>query len=94
MSTELLFKLTLVKVSRELMGSDAMLQSSMQSQSSLSRHVYAWFYRDVHVGLIGYSEEMKWPQHYTLNSNTNIEGEVKHMEFYEPQPTLTLQVST
>ncbi|KAK1130809.1 hypothetical protein K0M31_018919 [Melipona bicolor] len=46
---------------------------------------------DVHIGLIGYSEKMKWPQHYTLNGDTNIEGEVKNMKFDEKKPTITLQ---
>ncbi|XP_043521132.1 apolipophorins isoform X2 [Frieseomelitta varia] len=46
---------------------------------------------DVHIGLIGYSEKMKWPLHYTLNGETNIEGEVKNMKFDEKKPTITLQ---
>ncbi|XP_076762006.1 retinoid- and fatty-acid binding glycoprotein apolipophorin [Xylocopa sonorina] len=44
---------------------------------------------DVHVGLIGYSEQTKWPQHYTLNGNDNIDGEVKNMKFYEKKPEVT-----
>ena len=40
---------------------------------------------DVHVGLIGFSENMKWPQHYTLNGETNIDGEVKNMKFHEKE---------
>lgn len=47
----------------------------------------------MHIGLIGYSEKMKWPQHYTLNGDTNIEGEVKNMKFDEKKPTITLQVT-
>ncbi|XP_076231616.1 retinoid- and fatty-acid binding glycoprotein apolipophorin [Calliopsis andreniformis] len=46
---------------------------------------------DVHVGLIGYSDNMKWPQHYTLNGDTNIDGEVKNMKFQEAKPVVTLQ---
>ena len=57
------------------------------------RRRYNSFHRDVHIGLIGYSEKMKWPQHYTLNGDTNIEGEVKNMKFDEKKPTITLQVT-
>ncbi|XP_017879492.1 apolipophorins [Ceratina calcarata] len=46
---------------------------------------------DVHIGLIGFSEKTKWPQHYTLNGDTNIDGEVKSMKFYEPEPIITYQ---
>lgn len=46
----------------------------------------------MHVGLIGFSENMKWPQHYTLNGETNIDGEVKNMKFHEKKPTVTWQV--
>ncbi|CAL7938756.1 unnamed protein product [Xylocopa violacea] len=46
---------------------------------------------DVHIGLIGYSEQTKWPQHYTLNGNDNIEGEVKSMKFYEKKPEVTME---
>ncbi|CAK9823680.1 unnamed protein product [Anthophora retusa] len=46
---------------------------------------------DVHIGLIGYSEKMKWPQHYTLNGDTNIAGEVKNLKFDEPQQIISLQ---
>ncbi|XP_054010516.1 apolipophorins isoform X2 [Hylaeus anthracinus] len=45
---------------------------------------------DVHIGLIGYSEQMKWPQHYTVNGDTNINGEVKNMKFFESKPKLTI----
>ncbi|XP_076681659.1 retinoid- and fatty-acid binding glycoprotein apolipophorin isoform X2 [Andrena cerasifolii] len=46
---------------------------------------------DVHVGLIGFSEKMKWPQHYTLDGDTNINGEVKSMKFYDTKPIITLE---
>lgn len=50
------------------------------------------FHRDVHIGLIGYSEMMKWPQHFTLNGDTNIDGEVKNMKFEEGKPIISYQV--
>lgn len=50
------------------------------------------FHRDVHVGLIGYSENMKWPQHYTVHGDTNIQGEVKNIKFNEKKPAVTLEV--
>ncbi|KAG5308105.1 APLP protein, partial [Acromyrmex insinuator] len=46
---------------------------------------------DVHVGLIGFGEHMKWPQHYTSNGNTNIEGEVKNMKFEKSEPIITFE---
>nr|XP_012148156.1 PREDICTED: apolipophorins [Megachile rotundata] len=46
---------------------------------------------DVHIGLIGFSESMKWPQHYTLNGNTNIEGDVKNMKFSEKKPSVSME---
>ncbi|XP_017790563.1 PREDICTED: apolipophorins [Habropoda laboriosa] len=46
---------------------------------------------DVHIGLIGYSEKMKWPQHYTVNGDTNIVGEVKNLKFDERKPTVSLE---
>lgn len=46
---------------------------------------------DVHIGLIGYSEMMKWPQHFTLNGDTNIDGEVKNMKFEEGKPIISYQ---
>ncbi|XP_071631577.1 apolipophorins [Temnothorax longispinosus] len=47
---------------------------------------------DVHIGLIGYAEHMKWPQHYTTGGSTNIEGEVKNMKFEKPEePIITLE---
>lgn len=53
-----------------------------------------WLYldRDVHIGLIGFAEHMKWPQHYTTNGNTNIDGDVKNMKFGKPKPIITLEV--
>ncbi|XP_076625563.1 retinoid- and fatty-acid binding glycoprotein apolipophorin isoform X1 [Colletes latitarsis] len=48
---------------------------------------------DVHIALIGYSEKMKWPQHYTLNGDTNINGEVKTMKFHEKKPVVTLEAT-
>jgi len=48
--------------------------------------------RDVHIGLIGFGEHMKWPQHYTSNGNTNIEGEVKNMKFEKSEPIITFEV--
>ncbi|XP_018353837.1 PREDICTED: apolipophorins [Trachymyrmex septentrionalis] len=46
---------------------------------------------DVHIGLIGFGEHMKWPQHYTSNGNINIEGEVKNMKFEESEPIITFE---
>ncbi|XP_011691522.1 PREDICTED: apolipophorins [Wasmannia auropunctata] len=47
---------------------------------------------DVHIGLIGFAEHMKWPQHYTTNGNTNIEGDVKNMKFEKStEPILSLE---
>lgn len=48
--------------------------------------------RDVHIGLIGFSENTKWPQHYTINGNPNIDGEVKNMKFREKKPSVSLEV--
>lgn len=36
---------------------------------------------------------MKWPQHYTTNGNTNIEGDVKNMKFAKSDPILTFEVT-
>lgn len=49
--------------------------------------------RDVHISLLGYSEKMKRTQHYTLNGNTDINGEVKNIKFDEKKPFVTLEVS-
>ncbi|XP_018393503.1 PREDICTED: apolipophorins [Cyphomyrmex costatus] len=46
---------------------------------------------DVHIGLIGFAEHMKWPQYYTSNGNSNIDGEVKNMKFEKPEPILTFK---
>ncbi|KAM0732090.1 Apolipophorin [Formica fusca] len=46
---------------------------------------------DVHVGLIGYGEHMKWPQHYTSDGNLNIESDVKNMKFEKADPLITLE---
>ncbi|XP_015429625.1 PREDICTED: apolipophorins [Dufourea novaeangliae] len=46
---------------------------------------------DVHIGLIGFGEKMKWPQHYTLNGDTNIDGEVKNMKFFERTAPVSLK---
>lgn len=44
---------------------------------------------DVHIGLIGFGEHMKWPQHYTTGGSTNINGEVKNMKFAEATTPVT-----
>ncbi|XP_023288424.1 apolipophorins, partial [Orussus abietinus] len=44
---------------------------------------------DVKFGLIGYSDKMKWPQHYTVGGNRNIEGEAKNIEFKKKDPILS-----
>ncbi|KAL0104310.1 hypothetical protein PUN28_017203 [Cardiocondyla obscurior] len=47
---------------------------------------------DVHIGLIGFADHLKWPQHYTTNSNsTNIEGDVKNMKFEESNDYITFE---
>nr|XP_034187967.1 apolipophorins [Osmia lignaria] len=46
---------------------------------------------DVHIGLIGFSENTKWPQHYTINGNPNIDGEVKNIKFSEKKPSVSLE---
>lgn len=47
---------------------------------------------DVHVGLIGFADKLKTPQHYTLNGDTNINGDVvKNVKFYEKTPALTFE---
>ncbi|XP_072754262.1 apolipophorins [Anoplolepis gracilipes] len=46
---------------------------------------------DVHIGLIGYGEHMKWPQHYTSNGNLNIEGDVKNIKFEKLDPLITFE---
>ncbi|KAG7188374.1 hypothetical protein KM043_008028 [Ampulex compressa] len=46
---------------------------------------------DVYVGLIGFGEKMKWPQHYTLGGNVNIDGEVKNIKFQEKDPIVSFQ---
>lgn len=54
--------------------------------------VLGFFYRDVHFGLIGFGEHMKWPQHYTTGGNINIDGEVSNMDFAETAPLISFQV--
>lgn len=44
----------------------------------------------MHIGLIGYGEHLKWPQHYTVNGNLNIDGPVKNIEFAPNNPQITL----
>lgn len=46
---------------------------------------------DVHIGLIGYGEHMKWPQHYTSGGNLNIESDVKNMKFEKSDPLITFE---
>ncbi|XP_029170500.1 apolipophorins [Nylanderia fulva] len=46
---------------------------------------------DVHIGLIGYGEHMKWPQHYTSGGNLNIEGDVKNIKFEKLDPLITFE---
>ncbi|XP_076643954.1 retinoid- and fatty-acid binding glycoprotein apolipophorin [Halictus rubicundus] len=50
---------------------------------------------DVHVGLIGFADKLEWPQHYTVNGDTNINGDaVKNIKFFEKKPTITLEEAT
>lgn len=50
---------------------------------------------DVHIGLIGFADKLKWPQHYTVNGDTNINGDVaKNVKFFEKKPALTLKEAT
>ncbi|XP_078038624.1 retinoid- and fatty-acid binding glycoprotein apolipophorin, partial [Augochlora pura] len=46
---------------------------------------------DVHIGLIGFAERMKWPQHYTFNGDTDIAGELKNIKFFEKEKKVTFQ---
>lgn len=46
---------------------------------------------DVHIGLIGFAENMKWPQHYTFNGETDIAGELKNIKFTEKEKQITLE---
>jgi hypothetical protein len=46
---------------------------------------------DVYTGLIGFGEMMKWPQHYTLNGNLNVEGEIKNMKFADKEHLVSFQ---
>nr|UEP64281.1 apolipophorin [Cotesia flavipes] len=46
---------------------------------------------DVHVGLIGYGEHMKWPQHYTTGGSINIDGDVKNINFSPSTPLISLE---
>lgn len=46
---------------------------------------------DIHIGLIGFGEHMKWPQHYTTGGSINVDGEVKNMKFVEGEPLLTFK---
>ncbi|XP_076294213.1 retinoid- and fatty-acid binding glycoprotein apolipophorin [Lasioglossum baleicum] len=50
---------------------------------------------DVHIGLIGFADQLKWPQHYTVNGDTNIVGDVtKNIKFFKKSPTITLEEAT
>lgn len=55
-------------------------------------HLYLLINRDVHIGLVGYGDKMKWPKHYTVNGNLNIDSDVKNMKFEKTDPIITLQV--
>lgn len=44
---------------------------------------------DVHIGLIGFGEHMKWPQHYTTNGDINVNGEIKNINFVKGDPLIT-----
>lgn len=46
----------------------------------------------MHIGIIGFGDKMEWPQHYTVNGKTNIEGEVKNMKFDKGLPEVTYKV--
>ncbi|XP_008560242.1 apolipophorins [Microplitis demolitor] len=46
---------------------------------------------DVHVGLIGFGEHMKWPQHYTTGGSINIDGDVKNINFSPSTPLISLE---
>ncbi|XP_015121091.1 apolipophorins [Diachasma alloeum] len=46
---------------------------------------------DIHIGLIGYGEDMKWPQHYTTGGSANINGEVKNIKFSEANSPITFK---
>ncbi|XP_063988684.1 apolipophorins [Diachasmimorpha longicaudata] len=46
---------------------------------------------DIHIGLIGYGEHMKWPQHYTTGGSANVNGPVKNMKFSESANPITLK---
>ncbi|XP_034949851.1 apolipophorins [Chelonus insularis] len=46
---------------------------------------------DVRIGLIGYADNMKWPQHYTTGGSMNIDGEVKNMNFSPSSPLISLK---
>ncbi|XP_066596058.1 apolipophorins [Prorops nasuta] len=48
---------------------------------------------DVFVGLIGYGDELDWPQHYTSGGSLNIQGDtpIKNMKYEELEPLVTAQ---
>lgn len=46
---------------------------------------------DVHIGLIGFGEHMKWPQHYTTNGDININGPVNNINFVKGEPLITFK---
>lgn len=50
---------------------------------------------DVHIGLIGFADQLKWPQHYTVNGDINVNGDVtKNIKFFEKRPPITLEEAT
>lgn len=51
---------------------------------------YFFIDSDVHIGLIGYGEHMKYPQHYTTGGSINIDGDVKNIDFAPSSAQITL----
>ncbi|XP_024936320.1 apolipophorins isoform X2 [Cephus cinctus] len=47
--------------------------------------------KDVHIGVIGYSETSdNPPQHFTYGGSSNIDGEIKNINFEKTEPHITL----
>lgn len=51
-----------------------------------------FYFRDVYTGLIGFADKMRWPQHYTLNGNLNVDGEAKNMKFVDKEKLVGFEV--
>ncbi|XP_032678528.1 apolipophorins [Odontomachus brunneus] len=46
---------------------------------------------DVHIGLVGFGEQLEFPLHYTVGGKLNIEGDVKNMKFEPSDPIISFE---